>query len=122
MLTDAQFDALFNAAWNANPKPGSEVAFGELIARTDISEAQRAKAYYGRGAIRGIWVRDWPMAYPQCSVMDYREMERLAPDHRLHANMVEDRKYQFSRFQYFPNAPAACKDAAEAYRNELAGF
>ncbi len=93
--------------------------FTALLARSDLTDDQRARVFYARGFSRGNFVRDFPRAFPQCAVLDYREMERVSPDHRLIETMKENRRYQFHRFQYFPNAPADCQAEAVAYREDL---
>ena len=90
-----------------------------MIARRDLTTNQRAQLYQDRGFLRGLFVRDHAMAFPQCAVVDYREMERLAPDHPNLDEMKKNREYQFYRFQYFSDAPADCVAGAEAYRREI---
>tara|TARA_B100001540_G_C15547283_1_gene524192 strand:+ start:129 stop:701 length:573 start_codon:yes stop_codon:yes gene_type:complete len=118
-MSDAEFKTLSDAAYFSKPPKASEQAYAELFARDDLTVKQRASLYRLRGATRGIFVRDWDMAYPQCAVVEYREMEKLMPDHPDINTMKKDREYQFYRFQYFPNAPESCKAAAEIYRQEI---
>ncbi len=119
-LTDEQVTELWNEAYQADSQPESEAAFTRLIARDDITEEQRARLYMGRGIKRGIFVRDDPRAYPQCSVLDFRAFEQLAdPDDPRMEQMIKNRAYQFSRFQYFDDAPEDCKSEARIYQEEL---
>lgn len=119
-LSDAEFSELFEDAYTTSNQPLSEQRFTALIARDDLTTYQLARAYQGRGIKRGIYVRDDPMAFPQCSVLDYKKMEEIAPDHPNLKYMYEDRTYQFDRSHYFPDAPMECQEAALAYAQELA--
>ena len=113
-LSDEAFTALRKAAQSESTQTEREAALTTLIARDDLSDRQRAEAYYERGFLRGNYVRDDVWAYPQCSVVDYMMMQELAPDHPWIPRMEKDRTYQFSRFHYstFDTAPQECKDAA----------
>jgi len=113
-LSDEAFTVLRKAARGESTQPKREAALTALIARDDITDRQRAEAYYERGFLRGNYVRDDVWAYPQCSVVDYMKMQELAPDHPWIPGMEKDRDYQFSRFQYstFDTAPQECKDGA----------
>ena len=113
-LGDEAFLELFDAAHKAPTQPAREAAVTALIARDDLTDLQRSHAYYLRGMLRGNYVLDDAMAYPQCAVADYMKMQELAPDSRHIPSMEEDRAYQFSRFRFdtFDDAPQACKDAA----------
>jgi hypothetical protein len=115
-LSEEAFKTLYDAAYWAKPPAESEKAFAALIARDDLTTDQLAEAYYGRGLVRGIWVRDFPMGFPQCSVVDLAKVQELSPEHKLIGPMKENLTYQFSRFQYFGDAPLACRDGAEAVR------
>lgn len=118
-LTDKEAGELWNEAYGINDQAGTEVAFTDLISRTDITDDQRASFYIGRGIKRGIFTRDHPLAFPQCAVLDYQKAETLSPDHPRVKNMQQDRNYQFGRFRYFLDAPQACQDGAQAYLEEL---
>ncbi|MEZ5997631.1 MAG: hypothetical protein R3B98_02935 [Hyphomonas sp.] len=122
-LSDEAFVPLRQAARNMSTQPEREAALTALIARDDLTDSQRAEAYYERGFLRGNFVRDDVWAYPQCAVVDYMKMEELAPDHRWIPDMKEDRDYQFSRFKYdtFNSAPQECKDAAADAFNKVHG-
>lgn len=91
-----------------------------LLARDDLTDDQRGEVYYARGFSRGLYVRDFPRAFPQCAVLDYREMEKLSPNNRMAERMNENRAYQFYRAHYFTDAPADCVEEAAVYRAELA--
>ncbi len=118
-LSAEAFQAVWDKAYSAKPPAESEAAFVELIARTDITAEQRAEAYYGRGLIRGNWVRDFPMAFPQCAVSDLARIKEASPENKFYKVMNEQLDYQFSRFGYFGDAPQSCKDDAEALRVKL---
>ena len=122
-LSDEEFTVLRKAARGEKTQPARETALTELIARDDITDRQRAEAYYERGFLRGNYVLDDVWAYPQCSVVDYMKMQELAPDHPWIPGMEEDRTYQFSRFQYatFYTAPQECKDGAAEALAKLQG-
>ncbi len=123
MLSDEAFTVLRKAARGEATQPKREAALTALIARDDLTDSQRAEAYYDRGFLRGNYVRDDAWAYPQCAVVDYMKMQEIAPDHRWIPSMEKDRDYQFSRFKYstFDTAPQECKDAAADARAELLG-
>ena len=122
-LSDEAFTALSKAAQSEKTQPARETALTALITRDDITDRQRAEAYYERGFLRGNYVRDDVWAYPQCSVVDYMMMQELAPDHPWIPSMEKDRTYQFSRFQYatFNTAPQECKAAAAEALAKLQG-
>ncbi|MEZ6010481.1 MAG: hypothetical protein R3C08_01250 [Hyphomonas sp.] len=122
-LSDEEFTVLRKAARGESSQPKREAALTALIARDDITDRQRAEAYYERGFLRGNYVRDDVWAYPQCAVVDYMMMQELAPDHPWIPGMEQDRSYQFSRFQYstFDTAPQECKDGAAEALAKLQG-
>lgn len=119
VLTDEQVSALWNEAYQAGSQPESEAAFTALIARNDLTDNQRARFYMGRAIKRGIFVRDDPMAFPQCAVLDLREFDRLADaDNPRRKELEYDLNYQFGRFKYFKDAPEACTIPANEYKAE----
>lgn len=118
-LSDAQAKELWSNAYDVDTQADTERAFTDLIARTDITDDQRAYFYIGRGIKRGIFTRDHSLAYPQCSVLDYQKAEQLSPDHPRIESMIEDRTYQFGRFKYFGDAPKECQEGALAYLEEV---
>lgn len=87
--------------------------------RSDLTTDQLAQLYYDRGFSRRLYVNDYPMAQPQCAVLDYRELERLSPNHPNIEKIKDHRGYQFARFTFFPNPPSECKSGAKAYAAEL---
>ena len=107
-LSDEAFNSLWDTAYNANPQKGSDPAFAALLARTDLTDAQRGRAHYGRGTIRGIFVRDWPEAYPQCALGDLLEAIKYPMTDAQKKQTSENIVYQYNRRVYFPNAPQAC--------------
>lgn len=118
-ISDEEAAKLWREAYNAETQPASEAAFTALINRTDITSTQKATFYRGRGIKRGIFVRDDPMAFPQCAVLDFREFDRLAAaDDPRRKDLDYDLNYQFSRFKYFKDAPEACKTPAATYKAE----
>jgi hypothetical protein len=117
--TAEEYKVLWDAAYWVKPPSASEEAFTQLIARDDLTTDQRAEAYLGRGLMRGIFVRDHALAFPQCAVLDFAMMEQLSPEHARLKQMQEGRAYQFSRFQYFNDAPQDCISGAETYRQKL---
>lgn len=118
-LTDAEFQLLLNAADRQSKQSEAEAGFTALLDRADLTDTQRARVYLGRGTKRGIWVRDDPMAYPQCAVMDFREFDRLAPsDDPRRKNLDQNIDYQFSRFSHFDDAPGTCAQSASEYQLE----
>ena len=107
-LDYATFKQMVNAAYKEDTYEKREAAFAALLARTDLRQDDRAETYLMRGIIRGIYVNDGPYASPYCAVEDFAKFEALAsPDHPRMKQMLEDREYQVSRYQYFQK-PDAC--------------
>ena len=107
-LDYATFKQMVNAAYKEDTYEKREAAFTALLARDDLRQDDRAETYLMRGIIRGIYVNDGPYASPYCSVEDYAKFDELAsPDHPRRPQMLEDRTYQLSRYQYF-SKPASC--------------
>ena len=114
-LSDAEFKTLWNAAYNSKPESGAETAFTAMLEREDLTPAQRGEVYYGRGTMRGIYVRDWPEAYPQCALGDFMKAKDLPLSEARMQQMRQSMEYQVSRQQYFKDAPRLCQEwAAEA--------
>lgn len=114
-LSDEEFMALWNAAYKSDPESESEAAFTALLARDDLTPAQRGEAYYGRGTMRGIYVRDWPEAWPQCALGDFMAAKDYPLTEARMKQMKDSMAYQLDRRKYFEDAPALCKEyAAEA--------
>lgn len=115
MLSDEAFKALWNAAYNSEPESEAEVAFTQMLEREDLTAEQRGEVYYGRGTLRGIYVRDWPEAYPQCALGDFMKAKDYPLSEARLKQMKESMFYQLSRQQYFTDAPRLCQEyAAEA--------
>lgn len=109
LLSDTAFWSLWNAAYNSEPKAESEQAFAALLARDDLTDLQRGETYYGRGTLRGIWVRDWPEAYPQCALGDLLKAVEYPLSDARRQQAAEGIFYQYDRRGYFPNRPEACE-------------
>ena len=102
------FKQLVNSAYKQDTYDQRETAFSALLARNDLTQDDRAETYLMRGLIRGVYVNDGPYASPYCAVEDYAKFEELAsPDHPRRPQMLDDREYQMSRYQYFQK-PASC--------------
>ena len=102
------FKQLVNAAYKADTYEEREAAFDALLARDDLRQDDVAETYLMRGLIRGVYVNDGPFASPYCAVEDFARFEELAsPDHPRMKQMLDDRDYQVSRYQYFEQ-PASC--------------
>ncbi|WP_084419574.1 hypothetical protein [Henriciella litoralis] len=112
-LSDAEFKSLYEAAYNANPKPGSERAYADLLARDDLSPEQRGTAHLYRALTRGVWVRDWTEAYPQCALGDLMIADTYPVSPPRKAQILKEMVYQYYRSHYFPNAPASCMENLE---------
>ncbi|MBY9066594.1 hypothetical protein K1X12_06765 [Hyphomonas sp. WL0036] len=105
-LTYEEFRPLLQAAhFNHKPEVKADAALTELAARSDITPSQKAEALYRRGSLRGIFIGDWPMAYPQCAMGDYLEALKLGPTESVKAQIMKDMQYQVSRRIYFNQAP-----------------
>ena len=105
-----EFKQLVNSAYMGKEYDIREQAFDALLARDDLRQDDRAETYLMRGLIRGVYVNDGPYASPYCAVEDYAKFEALAsPDHPRMKQMLDDREYQVSRYQYF-DKPDACGD------------
>ena len=115
MLSDEAFQALWDAAYKSDPESDSEIAFTELLARDDLTGRQRGETYYGRGTMRGIYVRDWDMAYPQCALGDFMQAKDYPISEARMTQMKKSMAYQLDRQKHFPKAPRLCMEyAAEA--------
>ena len=108
-LSYSDFKVMVNNAYMENEYDLREQAFEGLLARTDLRQDDRAETYLMRGLIRGVYVSAGPHAGPYCAVEDYAKFEELAsPEHPRRAQMLEDREYQLSRYQYFQK-PESCE-------------
>lgn len=113
-LPEAEFNSLYNAAYNSNPRQDSERAYAALLARDDLTDNQRGRTYLGRALTRGVWVRDWAEAYPQCALGDLMTASEypLSDGHRK--QLFDQMIYQYYRSHYFPLAPTSCMENLEA--------
>lgn len=118
-MSEAEFSARWNNAYNADPKPSSETLFADLLARNDLSATQRGRAYYGRGTIRGIWVRDWAEAYPQCALGDLLKAVEYPMSDAQFAQTSQAIRYQYDRRIYFPNRLEECEPNVAAAKTWL---
>lgn len=105
-LTDEEFRPLLQAAhFNTKPEQKADEALGKLAERADLTPSQKAEALYRRGSQRGIFIGQWPEAYPQCAMQDYLAALKLGPTETVKAQIMKDLEYQASRRQYFQQAP-----------------
>ncbi len=105
-LSDEAFRPLLQAAYfNHKPEAKADEALTELAGRSDLSASQQAEVLYRRGALRGIYVADWPMAYPQCAMRDYLAALKLGPTDTVKKQIMDGLEYQVSRQPYFQQAP-----------------
>lgn len=107
-LSKSEFTQLWNAAYKSDPESGAEIAFTQMLQRDDLSPSQIGEVYYGRGTMRGIYVRDWPEAYPQCALGDFLKAKDYPITEARLKQMKQSMKYQIDRRQYFPKAPETC--------------
>lgn len=118
-LSDEAFKALLLTTYNTRPPKLGDDITSQALQRTDLTTDQRAELLYRRATLRGAYIGDWPMAYPQCATGDYLEFLRIAPDHELAPRAKAAIEYQVGREQYFNQepflgAPAVC----DAYHEE----
>jgi hypothetical protein len=84
-----------------------EPAAAALLARTDLTDAQRAQVYFARRINRGVWVASGTVATPQCAVADIDRGLALMPEGPSAEAAKRDRVYQESRYRFF-QAPGNC--------------
>lgn len=106
-LSDAEFKPLVSAMLKSNKMSEWEPAAAALLARTDLTEAQRAEVYFARRINRGVWVATGTVATPQCAVMDIDRGLALMPEGPSAEAARRDRLYQESRYRFF-TAPGNC--------------
>lgn len=105
-LSDEEFRPLLQAAhFSHKPERKADEALTQLMGRPDLTDAQKAEVLYRRGSMRGLFIGDWPQAYPQCAMRDYLAALELGPTEPVEAKIVNDLKYQVSRRIYFNQAP-----------------
>lgn len=106
-LSDAEFKPLMSAAFRSDKRIEWEPAAAAILARTDITEAQRAEVYFYRRIKRGVFVESGTVATPQCAVMDIDRGLALQPTGPSAEAAQRDRLYQLGRYRYF-QAPGNC--------------
>jgi lipoprotein NlpI len=106
-LSDAAFKPMLTAAFTSNKRVEWEPAAAALLARTDLTDAQRAQVYFARRINRGVWVESGTVATPQCAVMDIDRGLALMPEGPAAEAAKRDRLYQLSRDRFF-TAPGNC--------------
>lgn len=105
-LSDEEFRPLLQTAhFSHKPERKADEALTQLMARPDLSDAQKAEVLYRRGSMRGAFIGNWPQAYPQCAMRDYLAALELGPTEAVEAKIVNDLKYQVSRRIYFHQEP-----------------
>jgi hypothetical protein len=105
-LTDEEFAPIvYDAHFKTKPVQKADEALGQLLTRTDVTDTQRAEALQRRGFLRGLYVADWPEAYPQCAMRDYLAALELGPTEKVKGQIMEGLEYQVSRRIYFNQAP-----------------
>lgn len=105
-LSDEAFRPLLQSAhFGTKPESKADEALTQLMARADLTEAQKAETLYRRGSLRGIFIGDWVEAYPQCAMRDYLAALELGPTEAVKTRIMDDLKYQVSRRIYFKQAP-----------------
>lgn len=119
-LSDAAFKVLWNAAYKSEPESDSEIAFGKMLERDDLTPKQRGEVYYGRGTLRGIYVRDWDMAYPQCALGDLLKAVEYPLTEARWQQTAKSIRYQYDRKHHFPKAPESCAVNVETASTWLA--
>lgn len=106
-LSDEAFAPMLKSAFESNKWQEWEPAAAALLARTDLTDTQRANIYFDRRIKRGVWVETGTVATPQCAVADIDRGLALVPAGPRAEAAQRDRVYQVSRYQYF-QAPGNC--------------
>ncbi len=106
-LSDADFKPMLTAAFTSNKLAEWEPAAAALLARTDITDAQRAQVYFARRINRGVFVQSGTVATPQCALADIDRGLALMPEGPAAEAAKRDRLYQLSRDRFF-TAPGNC--------------
>lgn len=105
-LTDEVFaPLLYDTYFKIKPEQKADEALGQLLTRADLTDAQKAETLQRRGFLRGLYIADWPEAYPQCAMRDYLAALKLGPSEKVKAQILKDMEYQVSRRIYFNQAP-----------------
>ena len=118
-LSDEAFGQILQSIYNSKPPKRAEDIATQTLARTDLTDTQRASMLYQRGVARGGWIGEWPEAYPQCATGDYLAMLEIAPDHEFAEKAVEEIEYQTGRSIYFDQEPfLGAPEACDAYHQQ----
>ncbi|PKP82172.1 MAG: hypothetical protein CVT79_07740 [Alphaproteobacteria bacterium HGW-Alphaproteobacteria-18] len=96
---------LYDTYFKTKPPQKADEALGQLLTRADLTDAQKAETLQRRGFLRGLYIADWPQAYPQCAMRDYLAALELGPTEKVKGKIMEGLEYQVSRRIYFNQAP-----------------
>ena len=107
MMTPEAFAPLLRAAFASDNRVEWETAANVLLARTDLTDTERADVYFERRIKRGVFVESGTVATPQCAVEDIDRALALVPNGVRADAARRDRVYQVSRYPYF-TAPGNC--------------
>ncbi|MEQ1781666.1 MAG: hypothetical protein ABMA14_09915 [Hyphomonadaceae bacterium] len=106
-LSQEVFAPMLKAAFVSDKRVEWEPPAAALLARTDLTDVQRADVYFMRRIKRGVFVETRTVATPQCSVADIDRGLALVPEGQKADAARRDRVYQVSRYHYF-EAPGNC--------------
>lgn len=106
-LSEEAFKPMLTAAFASNKVTEWEPPAAALLARTDLTDTQRAQVYFARRIKRGVWVESGTVAAPQCAVVDIDRGLALMPEGPSAEAAQKDRVYQVSRYRFF-EAPGNC--------------
>lgn len=106
-LSDEDFKPMVGAILKSSTMTEWEPAAAALLARTDLTDAQRAQVYFARRINRGVYVASGTVATPQCAVADIDRGLALMPEGPSAEAAKRDRLYQESRYRFF-QAPGSC--------------
>ena len=105
-MTDEAFaPLLYDTYFKIKPEKKADEALSALLMRPDLTDRQKAETLQRRGFLRGLYVADWPEAYPQCAMRDYLAALELGPSDKVKEQIMEGLEYQVSRRIYFNQAP-----------------
>ena len=106
MMTDEAFaPLLYDTYFKTKPTQKADEALSALLLRPDLTDRQKAETLQRRGFLRGLYVADWPEAYPQCAMRDYLAALELGQTEKVKGQIMEGLAYQVSRRIYFNQAP-----------------
>jgi hypothetical protein len=106
-LSEEAFKPMLAGILATNKMAEWEKVAKDLLARTDLSDTQRADIYFARRINRGVWVETRTVATPQCAVADIDRALALVPTGQKADAARKDRLYQESRYIYF-ESPGNC--------------